>query len=252
MLLAGACAAMRTIAALIITMLSAVPLYAQAPPAAEPPPRWERKAEVSFVGTGGNTETQSAGLGASMVYRPGVWTTEAKARFVRSEANAVETARSLTADLRQGRALTPRVDVFGRYGFLSDEFSGIDARSTIDGGLGYKLLMGPAHTLRVDGGLGYSREDRVTGAELSFALANFGTAYKWQITGTTDLTDSAIYTRSLDEGEDWRFNNTIALTAALASIFSLKAAHELKHANAPVPGFEATDTLMSVALVAKW
>ena len=246
---------MRPIAATIITIITipcALPLYAQAPPAAEPPPRWERKAEVSFVGTGGNTETQSAGLGASMVYRPGVWTTEAKARFVRSEANAVETARSLTADLRQGRALTPRVDVFGRYGFLSDEFSGIDARSTIDGGLGYKLMTGPVHTLRVDGGLGYSREDRITGAELSFALANFGTAYKWQITGTTDLTDSAIYTRSLDEGEDWRFNNTIALTAALASIFSLKAAHELKHANAPVPGFEATDTLLSVALVAKW
>ena len=217
-----------------------------------PPPRWERKAEVSFVGTGGNTQTQSAGLGASLVYRPGLWTTEAKSNFVRSEANSLETARSFTADLRQGRTITPRVDVFGRYGFLANKFAGIDARSTVDGGVGYKLLMGPLHTLRVDGGLGYSREDRVTDADLSFALANFGSAYKWQIARTADLTDSALYTRSLEEGEDWRFNNTIALTAALASIFSLKASHELKHANAPVPGFEATDTLMSVALVAKW
>lgn len=244
---------MRTIAAIVIITIScALPLYAQAPPAAEPPPRWERKAEVSFVGTGGNTETQSAGLGASMVYRPGLWTTEAKSSFVRSETDNVETAQSFTADLRQARTITPRVDAFGRYGFLSDEFAGVNARSTIDGGLGYKLLVGPVHTLRVDGGVGYSHENRVAGDALSFVLANLGSAYKWQIARTTDLTDSAIYTRSLEEGEDWRFSNTLALTAGLAGIFSLKASHELKHANAPVPGFEATDTLTSVALVAKW
>jgi putative salt-induced outer membrane protein len=172
--------------------------------------------------------------------------------FVRSETSNVETARSFAADLRQGRSLSPRVDVFGRFGFLANEFAGIDARTTIDGGLGYKLLMGPVHSLRVDGGLGYSHENRVTGAELSFPLVNFGPAYKWQISRTADLTDAALWTVSLDEGEDWRFGNALALTAAITSIFSLKASHEVKHANAPVPGFEKTDTVTSVALVAKF
>lgn len=225
---------------------------AQAPPAAEPPPRWERKAEVSLVATSGNSDTQTAGLGASMVWRPGVWSTEAKAAFVRSEAADVETARSFSADLRQGRSLTPRVDVFGRFGFLSNEFAGVDARSTIDGGVGYKLLLGPVHTLRVDAGLGYSHENRVTGEDLSFPLANFGSGYKWQISRTADLTEAALFTASLDEGEDWRFGNALALTAAITSVFSLKASHEVKHVNAPVPGFEKTDTLLSVALVAKF
>jgi putative salt-induced outer membrane protein len=240
----------------IVIVLSALgfafDVNAQTPPAAGPPPVWERKAEVSLVATTGNSDTQTAGLGGSVTWRPGVWTTEAKAAFVRSETSNVETARSFSADLRQGRSLTPRVDVFGRFGFLSNEFAGIDSRTTLDGGVGYKLLLGPVHTLRVDAGLGYSHENRVTGVELSFPLANVGPAYKWQISRTADLAEAALFTASLDEGEDWRFTNTLALTAAIASIFSLKASHEVKHVNAPVPGFEETDTQMSVALVAKF
>jgi putative salt-induced outer membrane protein len=236
----------------LLTLGLASDLSAQTPPADAPPPRWERKAEVSVVATGGNSDTQTAGLGASLVWRPGVWTTEAKAAFVRSEASDVETARAFEANLRQGRSLSPRVDLFGRLGFLANEFAGIDARTTVDGGVGYKLWVGPVHTLRVDAGLGYSHENRVTGDDLSFPLVNFGPAYKWQISKTADFTETALLTASLDEGKDWRFGNALALTAAVSSIFSLKASHEVRHVNAPVPGFEKTDTLLSVALVAKF
>src|SRR5687767_14806903 len=98
---------------MILAFGAVSPMSAQAPPAAEPPPRWERKAEVSFVSASGNSDTQSARIGGSLAYRPGVWTPEAKTAFVRSETSNVETAESFTADLRQGRSLTPRVDVFG-------------------------------------------------------------------------------------------------------------------------------------------
>ena len=179
-----------------------------------PPPRWERKAELSLVSTGGNTDTQTLGLGASVVFRPGKWTTEARTAFVQSETDDIQTAKSLIADLRESRALTTRIEVFGRYGYLADEFAGIDDRSTIDGGVGFKALLGPVHTLRVDAGLGYTHENRLVGEDQSFALANFGAGYKWQISKTADLTDAAIFTASLDDGDAWRFGNAFALTAA--------------------------------------
>ena len=184
----------------LLLLMLATTAAAQTPaPAPEPPPRWERKAEVSLVATTGNTDTQTVGLGGSLVWRPDPWMTEARVAFIRSEADDVETARSFTAILRQSRILTPRVDVFGRIGFLSDEFAGVDARTTVDGGVGYKLLLGPVHTLRVDGGVGYSHESRITGEDLSFALVSAGAAYKWQISKTADLTDGAIYTQSLED-----------------------------------------------------
>ena len=228
---------------------------AQTPPAAgapPPPPRWERKAELSLVSTGGNTDTQTLGLGASVIFRPGKWTTEARTAFVQSETDDIETAKSLVADFREAFAVTPRVEVFGRYGYLADEFAGIDHRSTIDGGVGYKVLVGPVHTLRLDAGLGYSHESRLVGDDLSFALANFGAGYKWQISKTADLTDSAIFTASFDDGDAWRFGNAFALTALLTQVFSLKLSHDVKVNNSPVEGFEKTDRLTSVALVAKF
>ena len=156
---------------------------------------------MSLVSTGGNTDTQTLGLGASVIFRPGNWTTEARTAFVQSETDDIQTAKSLVADLRESFALTTRVEVFGRYGYLADEFAGIDNRSTIDGGVGFKALLGPVHTLRLDAALGYSHESRLVGEDLSFALANFGAGYKWQISKTADLTDAAIFTASFDDAD---------------------------------------------------
>jgi putative salt-induced outer membrane protein len=227
---------------------------AQAPPAAPPPPppRWERKAELSFVSTGGNTDTQTLGLGASVVFRPPKWTTEARTSFVRGEAADVETAKSWVVDFREARALSARAEVFGRYGYLMDPFAGIDHRNTVDGGLGYKLLVGPVHTLRVDGGLGYTDEGRVTGESQSYALVNIGGAYKWQISQTADISDSAILTESLENHDAWRFTNALAVSAAMTRVLSLKLSHDVKFNNSPVPGFEKTDRVTSAAIVAKF
>jgi putative salt-induced outer membrane protein len=237
----------------MLTLLLPVVAAAQ-PPAAPgtPPPRWERKAELSLVATGGNTDTQTLGLGASVTFRPGVWTTEARTAFVRSENQNVETARSFVADFREARALTRRAEVFGRFGYLVDPFAGIDHRSTVDGGVGYKLLLGPVHSLRVDAGLGYTREARKVGDDLSFALGNIGAAYKWQISKTADLSESALLTSSLSDRDQWRFGNALALTAAITRVFSLKLSHDLKFNHAPVAGFQKTDRITSAAVVARF
>ena len=240
-------------AAALILSLPTLALAQAPPPAANaPPPRWERKAELSLVSTGGNTDTQTLGIGASVVFRPDGWTTDARTAFVRSEAADVETAKSFVADLRQARALTTRVEIFGRYGYLGDRFAGIEHRHTVDGGLGYKLLTGPVHALRVDAGLGYTREARVVGEDVSFALTNLGAAYKWQLSKSADITDAAVLTESLADHSQWRFGNAFALAAAITRVFSLKLSHDTKFNNSPVPGFEKTDRLTSVALVARF
>ena len=217
---------------------------------------------MSLVSTGGNTDTRTLGVGGSVIFRPGAWTTEARTAFVQSETDDIETAQSFVVDFRESYALTPRIELFGRYGYLADRFAGIDDRSTIDGGVGFKALVGPVHTLRLDAGLGYSDENRLVGEDVSFALANFGAGYKWQISKTADLTNSAIFTAPLDGSDpcsqepcdktSWRFGNAFALTAVLTQAFSLKLAHDVKVNNSPVAGFEKTDRITSFALVAKF
>jgi putative salt-induced outer membrane protein YdiY len=56
---------------------------------------------------------------------------------------------------------------------------------------------------------------------------------------------------TLNDTDAWKFDQVAALTAAINSMFSLKASHTLRYAGAPPEGFEKTDTIMAVSLVAR-
>jgi putative salt-induced outer membrane protein YdiY len=104
----------------------------------------------------------------------------------------------------------------------------------------------------VDAGLGYSTESRVVGPDQSFTLAAFGAAYKWQISSGATLTNSAIFTAPFGDADAWRFGNAFGIAASLTRVFTLKLSYDVKVNNDPVPGFEKTDRLTSMAIVAKF
>jgi len=57
------------------------------------------------------------------------------------------------------------------------------------------------------------------------------------------------FTLTFADADAWKFDNTASLTAALTSVFSLRVSNIVRYAHDPVPGFEQTDTITSVALV---
>jgi len=217
-----------------------------------PPPRWERTAELSLVATGGNTDTQTLGAGASLIWRPGAWTTRARTAYVRSATDDILTAESVAADLRASRPLTTRLEVFGRADYLSDEFSGIEYRTTFDGGLGWTVVDAAPHTLKLEGGAGVTHEARLTDPDQTFAVGTAGMLYTWQLSRTAAFNEQALFSTDLGEPGNWRLQNGINLTVTVTRLLSLKLSHELKRLNRPVPGFRSTDTVLAAALVAKF
>ncbi|CAN5363335.1 MAG: DUF481 domain-containing protein [Acidobacteria bacterium] len=215
-----------------------------------PPPRWERTAELSLVATGGNTDTQTLGVGGSVVWRPGEWVTRTRVAYVRSATDGLDTAESLLADLRQSRALSARADVYARAAYLSDRFSGIDHRTTVDTGLGWLAIDEAPHSLRLDAGVGVTHEARLAADNLTFAVGTVGALYRWRFSRTSDLTEQLLVTADLGDAPNWRFQNGLTLTLTMTRLLSFKLRHELKRSNRPVPGFRATDTVLSAALVA--
>jgi putative salt-induced outer membrane protein len=242
----------------MLVFLGAVPAaWAQTPPPTAPvppppPPRWSGKGELSFVQTSGNADTLTVGTAADVLYQPGKYSAIAKFAFVKSKAEEVENAKSLAALLRAERALGARTQVYGQIGYLRNRFAGIDRRVPLEVGLAYRVLQTPAHVLRLEAGLGYTKETRLTGADLSFATAREGAAYKWTISKSAELTDEASVTENLQDGSDWRFGNAAAITASIARHFSLKVSHTFSYLNQPVAGFEKTDTVTGAAIVAKF
>src|SRR6185436_9962607 len=95
------------LAALII-LVPASRAFAQAPPPAAappPPPKYEGKAEFAFVGTAGNTSTQTIGLGVEHLQRPGKWEVGTKVAYVRTKSDALLTGQSLALGVSGARVL---------------------------------------------------------------------------------------------------------------------------------------------------
>lgn len=214
-----------------------------------PPPRWEIRWELSLVATGGNAETQTIGTAGELRYRRPLWETLAKASFVRTEAQQIESARSLSVDLRQSRKVSDRLELFGLASFLQDRFAGIDPRLAATAGAAYALVAAPPHALKLDLGVGATRETRLGGEHIAFATADLVVRYGLTLSDTSAFTSESGGTADLETAENWRLVQTLSFTAGLTGVLSLKISYAVKHLNLPVPGFEKTDTLASAALV---
>jgi len=240
---------------LVSALLSMVfPVLAQAQQAAPPPPppRQEGTAEFAYVGTTGNASTQTVGLGGSFIYRPDLWVITNKAAFVRNKSASTLTAETYSYLFRAARTISPRLSGIGQYDYFRDEFAGVLNRHSLLGGVQYKLVDLPVHLLTVDGGLGYVNESRFAGEDVSSASWSAGGAYRWKISETAEFTDDVRVLGLFSDPGGWRLQQAAAVTARLTDLLSLKVSNTIRYMSDPVPGFKSTDTMTSVALVAKF
>jgi putative salt-induced outer membrane protein YdiY len=227
--------------------------FAQTPaPEPTPVPLYSGKGELSFVQTGGNTSTQTLGFAAEGEYRPQPWSLKLNLAFVRAETDEEVKAKSFLANLRGARKIADPIEVYLEGGYLKNTFAGIDNRFTFDGGISWTFVKTSQHLLKADGGIGWTRELRVTEPSLSFMMGKLGGSYKFTLSKTAEFTDDAAFILDFSDAGDWRFQNVAAVSASMTTIFSLKASHTLNYIRKPAVGFGRTDTITAAAIVAKF
>jgi putative salt-induced outer membrane protein YdiY len=216
----------------------------------EPPPRLEASGQFTFLDTSGNASTLSIGAGGDFVWRPDPWTYAGKAVFAQLESDDELEARSFAALFRASRALTPRLSVYGQYDFLRDIFAGVEQRHIGEGGLSYLAVDANPHRLRFDLGVGYLYE-RGPNREFDTVTIAPAAKYRLAISATSEFTYEPRFLLTLADTGAWKFDQDTALILALNSILSVKLAHALRYSAKPPEGFDTTDTIMAVSLVAK-
>ena len=219
--------------------------FARAPDA---PSNFEAQAELSFVATGGNTSIETLGLGAETVHRGRSTTTTGKVAFVRSEANAEEDARSLELLVRHGVRLSERIEAFARGSYRRDLFAGVEHRGTLDAGVSYGLS-GLPHAFTLDIGLGATSEARLRAKDERFLSTTAGVSYTWTPSTTTEVGAETSAILDLSDFENWRATSDVSLLVELSRLLSARVSYSQEYLNRPVPGFQASDTTVSAALV---
>jgi putative salt-induced outer membrane protein YdiY len=232
------------------TVISGSAAAQQPAPPKEPPPRLEASAQFAFLGTTGNASSNSLGLGGDLVWRPDPWEHTAKAAYLQNEVDDLLSARSMTALYRASRKLSERLSGYGQYDVLRDVFAGVEQRHIAEGGLSYKAIQLPRQRLRLDAGLGYLYERRPA-ERLDSALLTLGGEYRVEMSATSAFSFEPRFLLPFAEADAWKYDQVLALTAALNSILSLKVGHTIRYSARPAAEFETTDTITAVSLVAK-
>jgi putative salt-induced outer membrane protein len=208
------------------------------------------KGELSYVATGGNTDTTTAKVAAEVQYKPARWTMLARAAFVTSTTPAGEHGQRVDGLFRASRSISPKAELFAQMLYLQNTFAGIDSSFYPLAGVSYALFASPRQTISLRVGLGYGQESRVRTRDSGFATADSEVGYRWRFSKTAELSQDATLTLNLSRGDDWRGASVTSVAAGLNTRFSLKMSHILNYLNEPVAGFGRIDTITSAAIVA--
>ncbi len=214
---------------------------------------WKSTAEVSYVVTGGNTATSAFSLGTSFTRK---WTRDTllfKAYILNSRSTTtVRTAQGTETDFEvfeekftrkvaESYLLAGSYDrniskkLLGQAGVSWDRnrFAGVDDRVMVGTGLGYAWIEKPETRIKTSAGLTYTLRQYVGEAMGSFAGFRLSVLAEKKLLESSSLSSSFIFDDNLKRMEDWRFDWTNSLSAAISKSLSLKVSLRTLYANAP-------------------
>lgn len=214
---------------------------------------WKDTAELSFVVTGGNTDTSTFSLGNTLKRS---WEKDAltiktfalssHATTATMTAQGTETdytileqkasrlvAENFLLSAQYDHRLAKKVVLQFGLGWDRNRFSGLASRGIFTVGSGYAWVETKRTTFRTDGGFSYTFRKYFGQSASSFAgfraIASFGQ----KILETSSFTSQFIFDENLEKAIDWRYDWTNSVTASISKSLALKTSLRLLYANLP-------------------
>lgn len=230
---------------------------AQENPPPPPPDRWQDTAELSYVVTAGNSESNTLG------FKDKLWRNWDKSAFVlnagavRSESTtttsifAVGTphnfdvtedrttalaAESYYLNGRYDRKITDHFFWFGSVGWDRNRFAGIDNRYTGVGGVGNIWADSDRLKFRTDYAVTYTKQVDVVdnpNFDGTFLGARVSWNYLQMFGANTTFTNDLIFDDNLDDTADFRANMINGISVSMTKRLALKASLQWLYDNRP-------------------
>lgn len=213
--------------------------------------KWADEAELSYVGTEGNTDSKTFSAKNTLKYKftdklGSSW----KIFALYGETDGVRNAENFATELRVDYLFSKRFYSYLNGGWNKDTFAGIDSRYYVGPGAGYKILNGPNNFLLFEVGANYVTEEYTDDTDNDYANGRLFAKYEYAFTPKNKFSQSVEYLYDFDESDNYNVISETALISALSDYLSLKASHLIKYDNQPVPvTLERQDTVTSVALL---
>lgn len=222
-------------------------LLAAAPAFGEETKGFSGEAELGFVATDGNTQTQNLNAKAKVEHEATRWRSEAHAEAVLASDAGGTTAERYYTSAKGDRKLGERAYLFLTGSWEKDRFSGFDWRVTEALGYGHRLVATDRTTLDLEAGPGarQSREE-ATGKTDSEAMGRIHLGLEWKAGATSTFSEEA----TSEIGEDTTVTRSVtALKAQVAGQLAMKVSFTVQNTSSVPAGVEHTDSETAVTLV---
>jgi len=215
--------------------------------------KWGDIAELSYVQTSGNTQTQTILLNNTLKYIPnerviGLW----NINILKGETANVQTADRFFTELRADYKWTERRYGFGTISTLKDTFAGLKSRNAVGVGVGYIFIKTAKDTLMGEVGLIHTMEKLTTQIDRDYLAGRLFGKFTHAFTEKNMFLQSLEYIPDFDQQNNYLVNSETALVANLSGNLSLKTSYLLRYDNEPPAGKKRADNTVSAAVVANF
>ena len=227
---------------LTLVLLSPFVIYAQEPSSS----KWTGEAELGYLKTSGNTDTESLHAKGKIVNERPKWRHTGTIEVVNKSDKGVDTADRLYVTGKSDYQINGRSYLFVMLSYDDDRFSGFDYQTTESVGYGYHVIKEEDLRLDVEVGAGDRQNKFADGRTSSEGLLRAAGDLEWKLSKTSTFTQAL----SVESGEDVTISRSLTgLKMQINGNLAAKLAYNVKHTSDVPPGFEKTDKESIVTLV---
>lgn len=209
-------------------------------------PGSEGSAALGYVGTTGNTESQTFETQVRYVKRSEDWVHGLEFQGLYTEQESITSGERYFLQGKSDYRLGEDDYVFGKASYTDDRFTGFDYQATVSAGYGHYFYNRDDLLLETFVGLGYRYNAIPDAPGEGESMLSLGENLQWDFTDTTSMTQSL----TSEIGEDLTVTKfEIGLISNLIGLLATKIAFQARHISEVPPERENTDTQTSVSLV---
>ena len=207
---------------------------------------WKADAELGFIKTGGNTETETLNLKGNVSNSNDARTHIGKVESTRTKDASGTTADRLFLSGKSEFNLDATSYLFGLITYEDDKFSGYDQVTTETAGYGRKLITDDTLKLKAEIGAGAKQAKLTAGGDDDSGIVRAAAELEWLPAETATVTEEL----SVESGGGITVTKSItALKNSVSNKLSSKISYTYKHTSDVAPGIKNSDTELAVTLV---
>lgn len=209
-------------------------------------PGQEASASLGYVGTTGNTESQTFETELLYTLRDETWVHNAQFQGLYTQQESVTSGERYYLEGKSDYQMGDDQYMYGKGSYTDDRFSGFDYQAAISTGYGHYFANRDDFLLEAFGGVGY-RQNAVSdiGSE-GETIFTLGENLEWDFTDNTSMTQSV----NTEIGGDLSVTKfEVGLVSNLIGELATKIAFQARHISDVPADRDNTDTQTSVSLV---